>query len=45
VLADLFEITREHIDRLADLGALVLAECSNRRGRGLLISWAMPAVG
>jgi hypothetical protein len=36
VLGDFFEVAGEHLDRLVDLGTVLIAECSDRRGGGLL---------
>jgi hypothetical protein len=36
VLCDLFEVTGEHLDRLVDLGTLIVVQCPDRRGSGLL---------
>ena len=36
VLGDFFEVAGEHLDRFVDLGTLVVVQCSDRRGGGLL---------
>ena len=36
MLGDFFEIAGEHLDRFVDLGTLVLVQCSDCRGGGLL---------